>query len=119
MLHANQTDKICPQTTQTGLVPPLVNEDCLQLSVYVPGNVTRGSPLAVMLWIHGGGYVLGNTLFYDSSILATEGNVVVVTTAYRLGVFGFLSSYSDDLKGNYGMMDQIAAMKWVKQNIAR
>jgi len=72
-----------------------------------------------MLWIHGGAFILGDTLGYDGSVLATEGNVVVVTAAYRLGVFGFLSSSSDNLKGNYGMLDQIAAMKWVNKNIAR
>ena len=48
-----------------------------------------------------------------------EGNVIVVTAAYRLGAFGFLSANSDDLRGNYGMMDQIQAMKWVNKNIAR
>ena len=96
-----------------------MNEDCLQLAVYVPGNTTDSSALAVMLWIHGGAYIIGDIIDYDGSILATEGNVIVVTAAYRLGVLGFLSSNSDDLKGNYGMLDQIEAMKWVNKNIAR
>lgn len=72
-----------------------------------------------MLWIHGGAFTLGDTLGYDGSVLATEGNVLVVTAAYRLGFFGFLSANNDDLKGNYGLMDQIEAMKWVNKNIAR
>ena len=72
-----------------------------------------------MLWIHGGGYITGDTIFYDGSVLATEENVIIVTAAYRLGVFGFLSSNSDNLKGNYGMLDQIEAMKWVNKNIER
>jgi len=96
-----------------------MSEECLLLNVYVPANATSSSALPVMLWIHGGAFILGDTLGYDGSVLATEGNVVVVTAAYRLGVFGFLSSSSDNLKGNYGMLDQIAAMKWVNKNIAR
>ncbi len=119
ILNANKTDKICPQP---GLPPnklPLMSEDCLLLNVYVPGNATSSSSLAVMLWIHGGGYAVGDTTDYDGSVLATEGNVIVVTAAYRLGVFGFLSANSDNLRGNYGTMDQIAAMKWVNKNIAR
>ncbi|KAL9961301.1 hypothetical protein ACROYT_G030214 [Oculina patagonica] len=118
-LHANKTDKICPQPGLSSKKLPLMSEDCLLLSVYVPGNATSSSSLAVMLWIHGGGYVRGDIIGYDRSVLATEGNVIVVAAAYRLGVFGFLSANSDNLRGNYGMMDQIAAMKWVNNNIAR
>ncbi len=122
VLQANKIDKICPQPVLPPSKVPLMSEDCLQLNVYVPENTTSSSAFAVMLWIHGGGYVIGDGTIYDGSLLATEGtegNVIVVTFHYRLGVFGFLSSNSDDLKGNYGMMDQIAAMKWVNKNIAR
>ena len=123
-LHANRTTKICPQPLQSPqplskFKVPLMNEDCLQLAVYVPGNTTDSSALAVMLWIHGGGYIVGDIIDYDGSILATEGNVIVVTAAYRLGVLGFLSSNNHNLRGNYGMLDQIEAMKWVNKNIAR
>ncbi|XP_078382565.1 cocaine esterase-like isoform X2 [Oculina patagonica] len=118
ILQADKIDKICPQPALPPNKVPLMSEDCLLLNVYVPGNATSGSALAVMLWIHGGGYIIGDTIFYDGSVLATEGNVIVVTAAYRLGVFGFLSANSDNLRGNYGMMDQIAAMKWVNKNIA-
>jgi len=120
-LQANKTDKICPQPSLPGQPSrlSLMSEDCLLLNVYVPGNATSSSRLAVMLWIHGGAYIIGDTLFYDGSFLATEGNVIVVTAAYRLGVFGFLSSSRDNLKGNYGMLDQIEAMKWVNKNIER
>ena len=117
-LQANKIDKICPQPAPPSRLP-LMSEDCLLLNVYVPGNATSDSSLAVMLWIHGGAYITGDTIFYDGSVLATEGNVIVVTAAYRLGVFGFLSSTSDNLKGNYGMLDQIEAMKWVNKNIER
>jgi len=120
-LHANNTDKICPQLLNTLSLhkKDLVNEDCLQLSVYIPENATSNSALAVMLWIHDGAFVLGDTIDYQGGFLASEGNVIVVTAAYRLGVLGFLSSDSDDLRGNYGMMDQIEAMKWVNKNIER
>ena len=121
-LQANKTDKICPQPSLPGTPPSrlsLMSEDCLLLNVYVPGNATSNSQLAVMLWIHGGAYIIEDTTFYDGSVLATEGNVIVVTAAYRLGVLGFLISNSDNLKGNYGMLDQIEAMKWVNKNIER
>ena len=120
-LHANMTTSICPQTPDALplYMRPLLNEDCLQLNVYIPDKATNSSGLAVMLWIHGGGYAAGETITYHGGLLATEGNVIVVTAAYRLGVFGFLSSNSDDLRGIYGMMDQIEAMKWVNKNIAR
>ena len=118
-LFANKSAKICPQPYLPASKLPLMSEDCLQLDVYVPGNATNSSALAVMLWIHGGSYIRGDIISYDGSALATEGNVIVVIAAYRLGVLGFLSSNSDDLRGNYGMMDQIEAMKWVNKNIAR
>jgi len=116
-LHANKTDKICPQPNLAK--QPLMSEDCLQLNVYIPGNATSSSALAVMLWFHGGAFILGDTLSYDGSVLATEGNVIVVTAAYRLGALGFLSADSSGLRGNYGLMDQIEAMRWVNKNIAR
>ena len=120
-LQANKTDKICPQPSLLGMPSrlSLMSEDCLLLNVYVPGNATSNSQLAVMLWIHGGAYIIEDTTSYNGGVLATEGNVIVVTAAYRLGVLGFLSSNSDNLKGNYGMLDQIEAMKWVNKNIER
>ncbi|KAL9961305.1 hypothetical protein ACROYT_G030218 [Oculina patagonica] len=119
VLQANKIDKICPQPNLRPSKRLLMNEDCLLLNVYVPANATSSSSLPVMLWIHGGAFMLGDTLGYDGSVLATEGDVIVVTAAYRLGVFGFLSANSDNLRGNYGMLDQIAALKWVNKNIAR
>ena len=123
-LQANKTNKICPQPSLLGTPSSrlsLMNEDSLPLNVYVPGNATSSccSQLAVMLWIHGGAYIIEDTTSYDGSVLATEGNVIVVRAAYRLGVLGFLSSNSDSLKESYGMLDQIEPMKWLNKNIER
>lgn len=60
-----------------------------------------------------------DAIIHKGNMLAAEGNVIVVTAGFRVGVFGFLRANSDNLKGNYAMMDQIEAMKWVNKNIAR
>jgi para-nitrobenzyl esterase len=98
------------------------SEDCLYLNIYTPAK-KRSDKLPVMFWIHGGGFTLGEGATYDGENLARLG-AVVVTINYRLGVFGFfahpaLSKQSQNgVSGNYGMLDQIAALKWVKRNIA-
>ncbi|XP_056007622.1 uncharacterized protein LOC125666537 isoform X2 [Ostrea edulis] len=94
------------------------SEDCLQLNIYVPHNISTSNKRSVMVWIHGGGYALGSAVQNDGSILATKGNVIVVTVNYRLGVFGFFSLNDSTSKGNYGLWDQILALQWVKNNIA-
>jgi para-nitrobenzyl esterase len=99
------------------------NEDCLYLNVYTPQPAARGLP--VMVWIHGGGFVLGAGSDYDGSALAAKGNLIVVTINYRLGPFGFLAlkglANEDPHRssGDYGIEDQQAALRWVKANIAR
>jgi len=93
------------------------SEDCLYLNVIAPIRSGR-DPLPVMLWIHGGGFISGEGAIYDGSPLATFGNVIYVSTNYRLGVLGFLAH--DALgphSGNYGLQDQQAAMRWVRRNI--
>ncbi len=100
-----------------------VSEDCLYLNVWTPANTSEGR-LPVMVWIHGGGNIsgAGSTPMYDGEALARKG-VVVVTLNYRLGPFGFLAhpwlSAESPLhvSGNYGLLDQIAALKWVQRNI--
>ena len=97
-------------------------EDCLYLNVWSPG--VSGKKRPVLVWIHGGGFVggSGSTPWYDGTAFATHGDVVIVTLNYRLGVLGFL--YLGDLIsdgsasiGNYGMLDQVAALQWVHDNI--
>jgi para-nitrobenzyl esterase len=99
------------------------SEDCLFLNVYAPSNATNKSKLPVMFWIHGGGYAGGASSEprHNGDFLPLKG-VVLVTINYRLGVFGFL--VTDELAkegngsaGNYGMMDMIAALRWVNANI--
>jgi para-nitrobenzyl esterase len=98
-------------------------EDCLYLNVYAPASAKPGSNLPVMFWIHGGGFVAGSGSEprYSNSALVLKG-VVLVTINYRLGVFGFLTSEElaredDGHAGNYGLMDMVAALRWVKANI--
>ncbi len=69
-----------------------------------------------MLWIHGGGFIYSGSskAIYDGTILANRGNIVVVTINYRLGIFGFLNI--PNITSNVGMLDQVAAIKWVKNN---
>jgi para-nitrobenzyl esterase len=101
------------------------SEDCLFLNVYTPAGATDKSKLPVMFWIHGGGYSGGasNEPRHNGDFLPTKG-VVLVTINYRLGVFGFLAT-SDLAKeaggaaGNYAMMDMVAALQWVKENIKK
>ncbi len=100
------------------------SEDCLYLNVYAPASARQSSKLPVMLWIHGGGFLAGaaSEPRYTNPALVAKG-VIVVTINYRLNIFGFLAS--QDLAkeqgghaGNYGLMDQVAALQWVKANIA-
>jgi para-nitrobenzyl esterase len=103
---------------------PGPSEDCLNLNVWTPAN-SKGKKLPVMVWIFGGGFVAGATSEprQEGVNLAKE-NVVVVSMNYRLGIFGFyvhpeLASESGrNSAGNYGLLDQTAALEWVKRNIA-
>ncbi|XP_040838503.1 cocaine esterase-like isoform X3 [Ochotona curzoniae] len=95
-----------------------MSEDCLYLSVYTPAHAREGSRLPVMVWIHGGGLVAGMASIYDGSALAAFEDVVVVTIQYRLGILGFFSTGDQHASGNWGYLDQVAALRWVQQNIA-
>ncbi|HET7865209.1 MAG TPA: carboxylesterase family protein [Burkholderiaceae bacterium] len=108
----------CAQVT-TPFGTASTSEDCLYLNVYTP----KGSgPFPVMVWIHGGAFYLGQSDAYDPARLVAQGNVVV-TINYRLGALGFmshpaLSAEQGGTSGNYGLMDQQAALRWVRANIA-
>ncbi|TNM94334.1 neuroligin 4 X-linked a isoform X2 [Takifugu flavidus] len=96
------------------------SEDCLYLNIYVPteDDIHDENGLKpVMVYIHGGSYMEGTGNMIDGSILASYGNVIVITINYRLGVLGFLSTGDQAAKGNYGLLDQIQALRWIKENI--
>uniref|UniRef100_A0A8C9Q9N0 Carboxylic ester hydrolase n=1 Tax=Spermophilus dauricus TaxID=99837 RepID=A0A8C9Q9N0_SPEDA len=95
-----------------------MSEDCLYLNIYTPAHAHEGSNLPVMVWIHGGALVIGMASMYDGSILAATEDVVVVTIQYRLGILGYFSTGDQHATGNWGYLDQVAALHWVQQNIA-
>uniref|UniRef100_A0A8C1ZSN3 Neuroligin 3a n=1 Tax=Cyprinus carpio TaxID=7962 RepID=A0A8C1ZSN3_CYPCA len=115
------------------------NEDCLYLNIYVPTedgthSKKQGEDLSdndgdededirdtgakpVMVYIHGGSYMEGTGNMIDGSVLASYGNVIVITLNFRVGVLGFLSTGDQAAKGNYGILDQIQALRWISENI--
>ena len=119
--EADSFGAVCPQTPETGLPN---SEDCLYLNVWTPGADDARRP--VLVWIYGGRFIFGHGSDpqYDGAAIAAQ-DVVVVTMNYRTGAFGFM--VTDELSeesghgtsGNYGLLDQRAALQWVQRNIAR
>ncbi|XP_073912081.1 carboxylesterase 1D-like isoform X2 [Castor canadensis] len=99
-------------------IPFTFSEDCLYLNIYTPADLMKNSRLPVMVWIHGGGLVVGGASTYDGLALSAHENVVVVTIQYRLGIWGFFSTGDEHCRGNWGHLDQVAALRWVQDNIA-
>jgi para-nitrobenzyl esterase len=99
-----------------------ISEDCLYLNIWAPANASHAP---VLFWIHGGAFTTGSggEAMYDGAKLAARG-IVVVSINYRLGVFGWLAhpelnaESARHVSGNYGLLDQVAALQWVKQNIS-
>ena len=121
LLNATKYGKPCPQP----LNPQLrrfdsMSEHCLFMNIFVPTAANNDTLFPVMFYVHGGAFVFrsGQT---DFSTFASEGNVIVVSFNYRLGALGFLSlrSGNEQIAGNFGMLDQVEALKWVHQNIKR
>jgi para-nitrobenzyl esterase len=123
-LDATTFPNICIQNPPPALLGDLNNvqqsEDCLFLNIFSPS--VQGASRPVLVWIHGGSFTGGSANDYDGSVLAEQGDVVVVTINYRLGVLGFLdlSSLGEKFRGSgsNGIRDQIQALKWVRDNIA-
>lgn len=124
-----EADAFAPACMQVGVsmpgeTPPTVSEDCLYLNIWTPAKSAQ-EHLPVIVWIYGGGYINGSASMplYWGDELAHKG-VIVVTIAYRLGPLGFLAlseltrESPHHSSGNYGLMDQIAALGWVHRNIA-
>jgi para-nitrobenzyl esterase len=120
---AHQFSPACMQSgvSMPGEPMPTIDEDCLYLNLWGPRDGRRNLP--VMVWIHGGGYTNGSSALplYWGDSLARRG-VIVVTLNYRLGALGFLAhpelTAEAGTSGNYALMDQIAALKWVRSNIS-
>jgi para-nitrobenzyl esterase len=121
---ANDFGPVCMQTARGFFAQQgQMSEDCLTLNIWRPARAKPGQRLPVMVWIYGGAFIIGgsSTPFYDGTHFADQG-VILVSFNYRLGRFGFFAHPALDggtgPVANYGLMDQIAALKWVKANIA-
>ncbi|XP_007906068.2 fatty acyl-CoA hydrolase precursor, medium chain [Callorhinchus milii] len=117
-LQSLQISEILAEMMQIQFPPLTISEDCLYLNIMTPiGPGERIRKLPVMVFIHGGGFSIGGASIYDGSALAAYGDVVVVTIQYRLGILGFLSTGDEHMPGNWGLLDQVEALQWVKGNI--
>ncbi len=123
-LDADTRPRACPQVIP--ILGAQTEEDCLYINVHAPLEVPEsGAP--VLVWIHGGGFTLGEGVQTEGGtvgdILARDENIIVVSMNYRLGALGFLShpaltdESADSISGNYGLLDQVAALEWVRDNI--
>ena len=128
-LKAHAFGPACPQVAESPTqLSPLgpQSEDCLTLNIWAPASASAGKrKLPVMVWLHGGGFIAGTgaEAQFDGAALARQG-VIVVTLNYRLGRLGFFAhpalsaEHPEEPHGNYGLLDQLAALRWVKANIA-
>ena len=117
--------------TNNGLVKPgavVGSEDCLYLNIYSPAFsknsiLNDNIKLPVMVWIHGGGNTTGMPSEYNPEVFVRSEEIIFVSIAYRLGIFGWLShpelreQEGEDSSSNFGLLDQIMALKWIKENI--
>jgi para-nitrobenzyl esterase len=125
---ARQADAYAPYCVQNNFGPNYtrakMSEDCLYLNVWTPAKTPKDR-IPVLVWIHGGGFAAGanSEPLFDGDVLAKKG-VVLVNITYRLGNLGFLAhpelskETANRVSGNYGLLDQVAALKWIKKNIA-
>jgi len=123
-INADSFGSPCPQNASP-FGTESTNEDCLFLNVYVPGStVSAKNNLPVMVFFYGGAFVDGEGSIYDPTDMAIQGNVVVITVNYRLGILGYVASSAlsaqsgNQVSGNYGFEDQLFALQWVRQNIS-
>ncbi|MEV0263813.1 carboxylesterase family protein [Streptomyces sp. NPDC050617] len=113
---ATRTGAACPQLDGAGKPAAKTSEDCLHLNVTVPTGGGAAKP--VMVWLHGGGFNTGSANDYDPTSLAREGDVVVVGVDFRIGVFGNFGLPGMAGAGDFGLLDEQAALRWVRANAA-
>lgn len=121
---ADRQSPACLQFQPTGIrEEQAVSEDCLYLDVYRPSHIGKNEKLPVMVWFHGGGNTQGTGVIYGGGTPAAKTRTIVVSINYRLGALGFLahpalSEVTPGGSGNYARMDQLASLRWVRDNIA-
>ena len=122
---ATRVGPVCPQPTDPRIPIDLgapQGDDCLTLNVWASSDTEAGDGKPVMVWLHGGAYILGSSAqsLYHGGALASSGEAVIVTVNYRLGALGFLdlSSFGDAFDTNIGLRDALFALQWVRDNIA-
>ncbi|MFM0433752.1 carboxylesterase family protein [Paraburkholderia aspalathi] len=123
--NATAYGKACPQTTvNNNIAAADMSEDCLFINVQKPASAPATGKLPVLVYIHGGAFTLGSGAQVDGSTIATTGNIIYVSFNYRLGALGYLAnkalqaSTQDSNLGNFAVMDQQAALRWIQQNIS-
>ncbi|MDT0232552.1 carboxylesterase family protein [Curtobacterium sp. BRB10] len=125
-LHASTPSPVAPQPHEEFvdlLLNPIqgieVDEHCQRLSITLPADARPDEQLPVMVWIHGGSYVIGggDLPIYDARDLVTEQRVIVVSVTFRLGVLGFLGD-GETIPANLGLLDLVESLRWVRANIA-
>lgn len=127
-VDATEFGPVCPQPSVPNFPLDLgakKGEDCLVLNIWAPSGTKPGDSKPVMVWLHGGAYVLGSSsqTLYDGQRLASSGDVLIVTLNYRIGAFGFLdlSGFSNSrhrFDTNVGLRDILSALRWIQGNIA-
>ncbi|BBY83631.1 carboxylesterase/lipase family protein [Mycolicibacterium pulveris] len=124
-LDATRVGPVCPQPTDPKIPIDLgapQGDDCLTLNVWASSDTEPGAAKPVMVWIHGGAYIIGSSAqpLYHGRTLASAGDAVIVTINYRLGALGFLdlSAFGDRFATNLGLRDVLFALRWVRDNIA-
>ncbi|XP_053575187.1 pyrethroid hydrolase Ces2e [Bombina bombina] len=116
-LQSRESNFYFVEMYQSDIEIPPMSEDCLFLNVFTPANREKHSKFPVMVFIHGGGLVQEGAALYDGAALSAYENVVMVSIQYRLSILGFFSTGDEHSHGNLGFLDQVAALKWVQENI--
>jgi neuroligin len=96
-------------------LPDMYDEDCLTLDMFIP-KTESSTPKAIMVFCHGGSNQVGSGSLFDGSAIAAIGDVIVITINYRLNILGFLTPDTNVMSGNYGLHDQLLALKWISIN---